>query len=272
MSELSLSLVQMRVTDDKDDNVDRAVELIEQAHQSGPDVVALPENFYFFGTDEQIRKEAETLTGPTMTRLRGLADELGVYIVTGTMKLRDQEGDIKNTCCVVSPDGDVTDIYNKLHVFQAEVGDRSYQSIDSPGSEIVVTDIADVPVGLTVCYDVRFPELYRILALRGAKVVLIPAMFTLHTGKDHWKTLLKARAIENGVFVAAPAVLGQRPPDDDWAYGRSLVADPWGLIVKRASDRETTVTVDLDLSLVDEARNKIPTLPQRRPGVYDWPE
>lgn len=273
MTDFRISLVQMEVTDDKERNVDRAIELVERASEHDPDLIALPENFYFFGTNDQLRAEAEGYDGPTLARLRRVVERVETHLVTGTMKVQNPDGPgLLNSSCVVDPAGEIVDVYNKIHVFQADVGGDSYRSIDQPGDDIVVTDIGGVPVGLTVCFDVRFPELYRILALEGAKVVLVPAMFTLHTGKDHWEALLRARAIENGTFVAAPAVIGQRPPNENWTYGRSLVVDPWGVVVAKASDRETTVTVDLDLSLADEAREKVPVFSQRRPEVYDWPD
>ena len=275
MDKLKVSIVQMQVTDDVDKNVQTAISLIRDAAQSNPDVIVLPENFHLMGTKEELFKKAETIEGPTITKLREVAKELGTYIVAGTMKLRIQgEEKLRNSCCVINPDGEIQDVYDKIHTFNAQVGGRTYagNQVEQSGDQIIVTKIKGVPVGLSVCFDLRFPEMFRILALKGAKVILVPALFMLHTGKDHWEVLLKARAIENQVYMVAPATHGTFPPNGDWTYGRSMVVDPWGLVVAQASDGDGVVTVDLDLNLVKDVRKRVPTLSQRRPDVYNWNE
>jgi predicted amidohydrolase len=268
-------MIQMRISNQVDENVEKAVELIKEAHRNKPDVIILPENFHLMGTRQEFFEKAETIDGPTLTRLKSLAKELNTYIVAGTMKLRNQHGDrLQNTCCVINPEGRIQDVYNKIHTFNAQVGGRTYEGrqVEEAGNQIVVTRINDVPVGLSVCFDIRFPEMHRILALKGAKVILVPAIFMLHTGKDHWEVLLRARAIENQVFMVAPAAYGPFPPNQDWSYGRSMVVDPWGIVVSQASDRECVITAELDLNLIEEVRGKVPTLPQRRPDVYQLQE
>ncbi|KEF37267.1 putative amidohydrolase [Schinkia azotoformans MEV2011] len=275
MDKLKVSMVQMQVTDDVDKNVQTAIALIRDAAQSNPDVIVLPENFHLMGTKEDLFKKAETIDGPTITKLREVAKELGTYIVAGTMKLRIQgEEKLRNSCCVINPDGDIQDVYDKIHTFNARVGGRTYagNQVEQSGDQIIVTNIKGVPVGLSVCFDLRFPEMFRILALKGSKVILVPALFMLHTGKDHWEVLLRARAIENQVYMVAPATHGTFPPNGDWTYGRSLVVDPWGLVIAQASDGDGVVTVDLDLNLVEDVRKRVPTLSQRRPNVYNWNE
>jgi deaminated glutathione amidase len=272
---LKVSMVQMQVTNDVDVNVQKAVELIREAAKSNPDVVVLPENFHLMGTKKDFFEKAETIDGPTISGLRKLARELGIYIVAGTLKLRvENEEKLRNSCCVINPDGEIQDVYNKVHTFNAQVGDRTYSGsqVEEAGDKIVVTNIKGVPVGLSVCFDIRYPEMFRILALKGAKVILVPAIFMLHTGKDHWEVLLRARAIENQVYMVAPATYGKFPPHEEWSYGRSMAIDPWGLMISQSSDKDSVVTVDLDLDLVEDVRKRVPTLSQRRPDVYNWTE
>ncbi len=267
-------MVQMHVTDDKSDNVDRAAEHIRTAAAEGADLVVLPENFSFFGTDEELFDQAESIDGPTLTNLGDVANECDVHVVAGTLKLKKAgQEKLVNASAHISPDGIVKDLYEKIHIFNADVGGESYEgdTVEVGGDDIVLFDIGDITVGMTVCFDVRFPELYRILALRGADVILVPSLFTLHTGKDHWEPLLKARAIENQVYMVAPDVVGEYPPHSNRSYGRSLAIDPWGLVIAQASDTETVVTADLNTSVLEDARSSVPTLPQRRPDTYDWP-
>lgn len=271
INKLRVSLVQMSISNHVEENVEKAVALIKEAHQSHPDVIILPENFHMMGTRQEFFEKAETIDGPTLTRLKNLAKELNTYIVAGTMKLRNQDGDkLQNTSCVINPEGRIQDIYNKIHTFNAQVGGRTYEGrkVEEAGNDIVVTMIKGVPVGLSVCFDIRFPEMHRILALKGAKVILVPAIFMLHTGKDHWEVLLRARAIENQVYMVAPAAYGPFPPNGDWSYGRSMVVDPWGLVISQSPDRECVMTTDLDLHWIDEVREKVPALSQRRADVY----
>ncbi len=272
---LKVSMIQMQVTNNVDVNVQKAVELIKEAAKSNPDVVVLPENFHLMGTKKDFFEKAETIDGPTISGLRKLARELGIYIVAGTLKIRvENEEKLRNSCCVINPDGEIQDVYNKIHTFNAQVGGRTYSGsqIEEAGDKIVVTNIKGIPVGLSVCFDIRYPEMFRILALKGAKVILVPAIFMLHTGKDHWEVLLRARAIENQVYMVAPATYGKFPPHEEWSYGRSMAIDPWGLMIAQSSDKDGVVTVDLDLDLVEDVRKRVPTLSQRRPDVYNWTE
>lgn len=272
---LKVSMVQMQVTDNVKVNVDKAVELIQEAATKKPDVIVLPENFHLMGTKKDLFEKAETIDGPTLTRLKALAKELGIYIVAGTMKLKvSDEKKLRNTCCVINPKGEIQDTYNKIHTFNAQVGDTNYQGnqVEESGENIVVTDINGVIVGLSVCFDIRFPEMFRILALKGAKVILVPAIFMLHTGKDHWEILLRARAIENQVYIAAPAIYGKFPPNGDWSYGRSMAVDPWGVVMAQSSDKDEVLTVEFDLKWLEDVRKRVPTLPQRRPHAYKWEE
>jgi predicted amidohydrolase len=268
-----VSLVQMQVTGNQERNGDRGAELVRDAGKADPDLIALPENFNFTGTEEEKLEHAETWDGPTLPKIQEAARDVGCHVLAGTIKMKEEGEDLlRNVSALLGPDGEVQTTYEKVHVFNANVGNTDVENdrVERGGRETVVAEVNGVSVGLTVCFDVRFPELYRILALKGAEVIMVPSMFTLHTGKDHWDTLLRARAIENQVFVAAPAVYGKKPTGA-YTYGRSLVADPWGTITDKQPDNEGVLTANLDLSTVDDVRESLPTLPQRVPEVYDWP-
>lgn len=270
----SVSMVQMQVTGDQERNGDRGAELVREAASDDPDLIALPENFNFTGTETEKLEHAETWDGPTLPKIQAAARDADTHVLAGTIKMREPEEELlRNVSALLGPDGEVKTTYEKIHVFNANVGDTNVENdrVERGGTETVVADVNGVSVGLTVCFDVRFPEIYRILALDGADVIMVPSMFTLHTGKDHWETLLRARAIENQVFVVAPAVYGEKPTGA-YTYGRSLVANPWGTVTDRQPDGEGVCTADLDLSRIEDVRDRLPTLPQRVPAAYDWPD
>jgi predicted amidohydrolase len=198
-----------------------------------------------------------------------------MYIHAGTI-YEMPKGDTRlyNTAVVLGPDGEMVAKYRKLHMFDVVLdGVAAFQesATITPGDEIVVVDIDSIKVGLATCYDLRFPELFRILALRGAEVILLPAAFTMTTGKDHWEVLIRARAIENGVYMVASGQVGQHPPGN-WCYGRSMIVDPWGTVIATASDLETVIQADCDRALLQKVRRQIPSLANRRADVYAWPE
>jgi predicted amidohydrolase len=266
--------VQLNSTDDKERNLETAERLVRDAGRDGAELIALPEKWNLLGTGDALRGGAEDLDGPTLSAVRSWARDLGVHVVAGSISERVAERDkLSNTSVLVGPDGEVGAAYRKIHMFDVDVGGVAYRESEheEPGTEIVVSNAADVPVGLTVCYDLRFPELYRILAVRGARVITVPAAFTLHTGKDHWEPLLRARAIENQAFVLAPNQIGEAPPHYN-SYGRSMIVDPWGVPLATAPDEECFVAADLDFALQDRIRESLPSLANRRPESYRWPE
>jgi predicted amidohydrolase len=266
--------VQLNSTDDKEQNLEAAERLVRDAARDGAELVALPEKWNLLGPGEALRAGAENLDGPTLSAVRSWARELGVHLVAGSISERVAERDkLSNTSVLVGPDGEVEAAYRKIHMFDVDVGGVTYRESEheEPGTEIVVAHAADVPIGLTVCYDLRFPELYRILAVRGARVITVPAAFTLHTGKDHWEPLLRARAIENQAFVLAPNQIGEAPPHYS-SYGRSMIVDPWGVPLATAPDEQCFVAADLDFALQDRIRESLPSLANRRPESYRWPE
>ena len=265
--------VQLNSQDDKDRNLEVAERLVRDAAADGADLVALPEKWNVLGPPEVLIEGGEPLDGPTITACRGWARELGINLVAGSIVERVEDQDkLSNTSVLIGPDGEVEATYRKIHMFDVDVGGIEYRESDTqePGGEIVVADAGGVPLGMTVCYDVRFPELYRILAVRGARVITIPAAFTLHTGKDHWELLIRARAVEDQVFVVAPGQFGEAPPHYH-SYGRSIIVDPWGVVLATAPDEECFVAADLDFELQDRVRAKLPSLANRVPGAYEGP-
>jgi deaminated glutathione amidase len=266
--------VQLNSTDDKQRNLEAAERLVHDAAADGAELIALPEKWNLLGGGEALRAGAEQLDGSTITAARSWARELGVYLVAGSIaEHRPDHERLFNTSVLIGPDGDVESVYRKIHMFDVNVGGVAYRESEheQPGGEIVLAHAGEVPVGMTVCYDLRFPELYRILAVRGARVLVVPSAFTLHTGKDHWEVLLRARAIENSAFVLAPNQIGEAPPHYR-SYGRSMILDPWGVVLATASDEECFVAAELDFALQDRIRESLPSLANRRPESYAWPE
>jgi len=272
---LSVALVQMNSGDSKEQNVSDALAGIDRAAATGAHLVTLPEVWSYLGPESGKRDAAETIPGPLSDLLADRARRHGIFLHAGSVYER-VEGEPRNynTTVVYDPNGDEIARYRKIHLFDVDLdSDTAYNESTSvaPGEEIVTFEIDEIIVGLTICYDLRFPELFRILALRGAKVIVLPAAFTLVTGKDHWEPLIRARAIENAVYIVAPAQVGQHPPGL-WCYGRSMVVDPWGVVTAQASDQPTVLTSHLDLAYVEAVRRQVPSLRNRLPDRYAWPE
>ena len=268
--------VQLDSTAERSRNLEQADRLVREAAGDGATLVALPERFDLRGDEDDYARGAEPLDGPTVERMRELARELRIDLVAGSFAERREGRDkLSNTSVHIGSDGDIRAVYRKIHLFDVTVGDTEYRESDSdePGDAAVVSEAGDgTRLGLTVCYDVRFPELYRILALEGALVVTVPANFTRVTGAAHWEVLLRSRAIENQVFVIAPAQAGEYPPGMP-AYGNALIVDPWGEVLARAPDEgETFVAADLDFDRLAEVRQRIPSLANRVPAAYRWPQ
>src|SRR5918997_3617787 len=270
--ELVAAAIQMSSTPDKEENRERAEALIRDAVSAGAELVALPELWSCHGLEKVYRENAEPIPGPTTDFLGDLARELGVYLLGGSILEggRDSER-LSNTSTFFDPSGSMTAVYRKIHLFDVRVSDREYlESANiAPGKEVVTAKAGAATLGLSVCYDVRFPELYRLLALRGAEILTVPAAFTLQTGKDHWELLLRARAVENQAFVVAPAQWG-RKADGRWTYGRSMIVDPWGTVLATCPDRDGYALATLDLDYLDRFRTEFTALKNRRPETYDW--
>jgi deaminated glutathione amidase len=268
--------VQLQATTDTEQNLVSAERLTRAAAADGAELVVLPERLDIRGASADYMSGAEPLDGRPVTWARELARELGIDLVAGSVaERRDGRERVSNTSVHAGPDGEIRAVYRKIHMFDVEVGGVEYRESESsePAGEIVVSETATgVPLGMTICYDVRFPELYRILALRGARVVTVPANFTRVTGEAHWEVLLRARAIENQVFVVAPGQGHGDGPEGD-SYGNSMIVDPWGDVLARApADGEHFIAADLDLARQDEIREKLPSLANRMESAYRWPD
>ena len=269
---MRVALIQMNSQDEKAENLERAEMLVAQAAAWGSDLVLLPELWTYLGPRKRHAEVAEPIPGDTTEFLGRLSARYRFWLVGGSF-LEATEGSerLYNTSVVVSPDGEVVARYRKLHLFDVEVDGRTYQESATmvAGDEVVVASLAGVPVGLSICYDVRFPELYRRLAAWGARLVTVPAAFTLETGKDHWEVLLRARAIENQLYVLAAAQCGSHPPGNA-CFGNSMIVDPWGTVVARAGYREGVVVADVDLGHAERVRKTLPALAHRRGDLFTY--
>jgi predicted amidohydrolase len=267
---LRVACVQMSSRQDKRENVATAAALVEEAAAAGAQLVALPETWTYKGPHAGIVGSGEELDGPSTSLMRDLAARLGIYVLAGSFYERVGGEDLLfNTSVLFGPGGERLAVYRKIHLFDVTVGNTAYRESETlrGGREIVTADVAGVTVGLTICYDLRFPELFRALALRGARILFAPAAFTQHTGRAHWEVLVRARAIENGCFVVAPDQTGEYLPGRA-TWGHSMIVDPWGRVLSVRDERVGICIADLDLGQVDEVRAAVPALLHRRPDAY----
>ena len=271
---MRIACVQMTSRADKAANLESAGRLVAQAASTGADVVVLPEKWNAIGDVDVLHTAAEPLEGgESVEAMAGWARRHGVTLVGGSItERREGREKLSNTSLVFDAEGNVVATYRKIHLFDVEVGGVTYRESEAeePGDVPVVANVEEWGIGLSVCYDVRFPELYRILALEGAEVLTVPAHFTTPTGRDHWHVLLRARAIENQCYVAAAAQVGETLPGKP-AYGRSLIVDPWGIVVAQAPDEETVIFAELDRAHLEDIRAKLPSLANRQIDAYRWP-
>jgi predicted amidohydrolase len=270
---LRVACVQMTSGPDKATNLEVAARLVREAAAAGAELVVLPEKWNAIGPPDVLHAAGEPLDGgESVEAMSGWARDLGIVLVGGSITERREGRDkLSNTSIVFDRDGSPVAVYRKIHLFDVDVGGHVYRESDAeePGEELVVAEAEGWKVGLSVCYDVRFPELYRILALEGAELVTVPANFTLYTGKDHWHLLLRARAVENQLYVAAAAQFGEPWPGKP-SYGRSLIADPWGIVLAEAPDVETVIVAEVDRARLEDVRAKLPSLRNRQAAAYRW--
>ena len=266
--------VQLNSTDDYERNLEVAERLVRDAAADSARLIVLPEKWTVLGPGDAIRASAEPLDGPALTAAAAWARELGVFLVAGSIpEVVPEQAKLANTSVLFGPDGERLATYRKIHMFDVEVGEVTYREseLEQAGDRIVLGDAEGTSVGLTVCYDLRFPELFRILAVLGVRVITVPSAFTERTGRDHWEVLIRARAIENQVFMVAAGQIGDAPPHYR-SYGRSMIVDPWGVVLAQAPDTECFVATDLDFESQDRIRERLPSLRHRRPETYSWPE
>lgn len=262
--------VQMKSGPDKPANVAKATALVGEAAARGAQLVALPEVFAWRGPHDRERLEAEPIPGPTTDAMAALARRLGIHLVAGSILETKTDGELPyNTTTLFGPDGALVALYRKIHLFDVDLPGRvtvRESALRAPGREIVTARTALGTIGLAVCYDLRFPELFRRLAGAGAEIVVMPSAFTRPTGEAHWEPLLRARAIENQCFVVAPNQHGAAAQGFH-DYGNSLVVDPWGVVLARGGDEDdAVVSASLDAGVLERVRRELPSLEHRRLG------
>lgn len=265
------AVVQLTSTPDVEASIASAEALTAEAARRGARLVVLPENTSFMGTDAEKRAIAEPLDGPMFARLGRLAKAHGLWLVAGTLPERGPTPERTfNTSVVFGPDGARVAVYRKIHLFDIELGEGATfkeSATVEPGRHATVAETALARIGLTVCYDLRFPALYRVLVRAGAELITVPAAFTVPTGRDHWEVLLRARAIENQCYVLAAAQIGQNTPTRT-TFGRSMIIDPWGTVLAVAPDRPSVALAEIDLGHLAALRQKLPCLQHERPDAY----
>jgi predicted amidohydrolase len=265
--------VQCTASHDREENLVRAGDLVSRAASLGAELVVVPEHFSLFGNASTLRNSAEPIHGSVTRWAATIAKEHGVWLVAGSF-VELSEGRRYNTTCLVSPEGQITASYRKIHLFDVDVPGAVSRESDAvaPGDRATMAAIAPsdgrpVPVGLTICYDLRFPELYRVLTLAGALVIVVPSAFAAATGRLHWEVLLRARAIENQVFIVAAGQVGELEGPFQ-AYGHSAIVDPWGTVLAEVHEGTGVAVADLDFTAQQDARSTLPCLSQRRPAAY----
>ena len=270
MNKFTVAVLQLDSQDDVQKNLDTVVSFIEEAAARGAKLITMPESMNYVGLDNAGHAE-EIPGGPTFQLMSEQAKKYGVWLHCGSIYEKNPNDPRPfNSTMVIDPQGNLAAKYHKIHPFDVVIPNgpvnRESERI-CPGNEIVTVDTGEVGhLGLSICYDMRFAEMYRIMALEGAQILLMPADFTMPTGKDHWETILRTRAIENGCYVIAPAQYGVKPKFQ--AYANSLVVDPWGNVIARASNHPQVITAEIDLDYLQQVRRQIFTLENRRSDVY----
>lgn len=264
-----VAAVQLNSTPDLEHNLARARALIEEAASRRAQLIALPEHFAFLGPEDINPPSAQPLEGPLVSEFREIARKLEVFLLLGSFpEMAPPEARPFNTSVLLGPQGEILASYRKMHLFDVDLAQgpryRESQFIQA-GSKLAIVPLPGTPftAGLAICYDLRFPELFRALSVQGADLLLLPAAFTLATGRDHWEVLVRARAIENQAYVIAPAQWGQHSPGRQ-SYGRALIVDPWGLILAQAPDGEGVIYARLDHNHLQRLRRELPCLHHRK--------
>ena len=271
MTTFEVAVCQLDSGIDTDENLATMLEYIESAASGGADLVAFPEMSTYVGDEDRLQRVAEPIPGETTDAIARAAAEHDIYVHAGSI-FEESDGDrVYNTSVVIDDRGEIVERYRKIHLFDIDVEDGvTYQESKrvAPGEQIKTVDTPFSTLGLSICYDLRFNELYNALADAGAEVVFVPAAFTLFTGKDHWIPLLRTRAIENQVYVVAANQIGDKPESVPM-YGKSVVIDPWGNVVSQASDRSEMITATIDTDYIDTVREELPCREHTRPDVYE---
>lgn len=269
---LTVAAIQLNARDDKPKNLASACRLVDRATALGADVVLLPEVFNYTSSITAMVKNAENIGGKTINTLKKSAKKNQIHLICGSILEKARARKAYNACVAMTPKGEIMQIYRKTHLFDVDVtGEITFsesQGVEA-GNELITFNIEGITAGIAICYDLRFPELFRILAMRGAQVIFLPAAFTEATGRYHWEPLLKARAIENQVFIVAANQYGMHP-NGIKTYGRSMILDPYGRVLAEAGrDGETIITATLDMNLLKNVRKEMPLFKQRRGDLYE---
>jgi predicted amidohydrolase len=263
---MRVAVCQLNARDDRAANLEMARDLLGRAALAGADLAILPGYVDYLGRADGAPKP-EPIDGEFAGFFGATARELGMWVHAGSFhEAGPDERRTFNTSLLFDRRGEHVATYRKIHLYDVEIPGRvSYEESRTvaPGTETVIADVEGVPTGLSICYDLRFPELYRALAVNGAKVLVVPAAFMMHTGRDHWEVLLRARAIENQCYVVAAAQIGNHDPGRT-CFGRSMIIDPWGTVLAQAPDTIGIVAADLDLARLDQIREELPSLANRR--------
>jgi len=271
MRKYKIAVVQMDTGNDKGKNLAAACAYIDEAAAAGARLVTFPEVMNLDGQNVGEGGGAEPVPGYTTERLAAKAREHGIWVHSGSFsEVIPGEDRSYNSSVIIDPEGRIVAHYSKLHTFDVTLPDGSVQCESAkirPGEGITTVDTPLGRLGMSICYDIRFGEMYRLMALKGAQVIFACANFTMPTGKDHWETILRTRAIENGVYIVAADQIGKKA--DFTAYGNSMVVDPWGTVIARAPDRPGVIYAEIDLDYLDSVRAKIPSLKNRRTDIYD---
>jgi predicted amidohydrolase len=271
MRKYKVAVAQLDSQNDKAANLERISRLIDEAAAGGASLVSLPETMEFIG--ERVREEdrPEAIPGPSTEMLKKKAVEHGLWIHGGSFaEINPEDKRYYNTSVVIGDKGEIVAKYRKIHTFDVTLPDGTVcdeSAQVAPGREVVTADTPLGKLGFSICYDIRFPELFRLMALEGAQVIFTPANFTLPTGKDHWEAILRARAIENGCYIVAAAQIGKKR--NFVAYGGSMIIDPWGTVLTRAREEEGLAFAEIDLDYLDKIRERLPSLKNRRSDVYE---
>ncbi|AZU62545.1 carbon-nitrogen hydrolase family protein [Neobacillus mesonae] len=267
---MKIAVVQQNSHEDKKANISKALHFIDEAASKGANLVVLPEYVDYMGDDTQKLRIAETIPGPTSEAFSKKAKEHGIYLNCGSMAEIADGKRVYNTSLLINDNGEIIAKYRKTHLYDADFKGRfSEKESDSiiPGYELVTAETPFGKVGLTICYDIRFPELYRSLALQGCKILFVPAAFPLYTGANHWEILLRARAIENQCYIVAAGQFGTAKPNRT-LYGNSMIINPWGTVVARAPESEGIIIHDIDMEYLEKVRDNMHCFSHRRPDVY----
>ena len=268
MKEKIVAAIQMTSGNDKIGNLNKAQKLLEKGVSTGAGILALPENFSFMGSAdaEKLQNAEDPEGGPSLDFLKNFSKKHGVWLIGGSIPVKADGGKVFNRTYVVGSDGEIAAHYDKIHLFDVQIpGGESHKESErvEAGKEVVTCKTPFGTVGLSICYDLRFTELFRLLAMKGANMVFVPSAFTKKTGEAHWEILLRARAIENQFYVIAPAQTGDHNSKRS-TYGNSMIVDPWGKVLSRAGDEETVITAGIDDGYLSLVRRSIPCLDHRR--------